>query len=138
MIEFHWFILGLATRYDDRSAASTTPVVKEGDVPKPKKFFKSRDPPDTPPVTYSSKTDQNYGSASKKQRHNSYSSPERDIKATNTKKFFSSKNNCSTEKTVLGSNVNYVKRGETKPPIVLRICRGLYTFQVFILRKRKL
>lgn len=43
------------------------------------------------------------------------------------KKFFSSKNNncgVGTEKTVLGSNVNNVKKGETKPPIVLRICRG--------------
>lgn len=140
-----WFLIenfseGLARYEDSKTPAGATPVAKEGDVPKPKKFFKSRDPPETPPATYSSaKSDQNYGGASKKQRNNSYSSssPEREVVKTapGTKKFFSSKNNCATtEKTVLGSNVNNVKRAETKPPIVLRICRGKckYTIENFL------
>lgn len=116
--------LGLA-RYDDKSTAGAAPVAKEGDVPKPKKFFKSRDPPETPPTVYSPKPDHHYGNTNKKQK-NSYGSPDKEIKSSTPKKFFSSKNNCNTEKTVLSSNVNNVKRAEANPPIVLRICRGNY------------
>lgn len=126
-------------RYDDKSAgtpaaaaaattaaAAAAAVAKEGDVPKPKKFFKSRDPPEAPPAVYSPQPDQNYGSANKRQK-NSYGSPEKDVKSSAPKKFFSSKNNCSAEKTVLSSNANNAaKRAETKPPIVLRICRGKF------------
>lgn len=86
-------------------------------IPKPKKFFKSRnnDPPDIPAVIYSEKPELSYGNANKKQKVNTSE------KETKTKKFFSSKSTDS-DKTVLSSNNN--KRTETKPPIVLRICRG--------------
>lgn len=89
-------------------------------IPKPKKFFKSRnnDPPDIPPVLYSEKSELSYGNVSKKQKVNN---SERETKS---KKFFASKHSNHEEKTVLSSNTNNSKRGETKPPIVLRICRG--------------
>lgn len=50
--------------------------------------------------------------------------PKKTHSSTTSRKFFTSKNN-SSEKTVLSSNVNInIKRDESKPPIVLRICRG--------------
>lgn len=100
--------------FNDRPGIDETPGAG---IPKPKKFFKSRntDPPDIPAVIYPDKAELSYGNASKKQKLNSGE------KETKTKKFFSSKS-LDTDKTVLSSNNN--KRTETKPPIVLRICRG--------------
>ncbi|XP_056640282.1 protein wings apart-like isoform X1 [Diorhabda sublineata] len=102
---------------DAKSAADT--------APKPKKFFKSRntEPPDLSP-SYS-KSASNH-SAPKKARI--YEPSDRNTGASSPRKFFSSKSSNSTgttEKTVLSSNVNKSKNTEaTKPPIVLRICRG--------------
>ncbi|CAG9861158.1 unnamed protein product [Phyllotreta striolata] len=93
-------------------------------APKPKKFFKSRnnEPPDLAP-TYS-KSSSNYP-PSKKSKFAAETS-DRTTRASSPRKFFSSKSSSSTtEKTVLSSNVNKSKTNEpTKPPIVLRICRG--------------
>lgn len=124
--------LGVSRVETEKSATTTTTtttvVPKEGDVPKPKKFFKSRDPPDAASAPLTPKSvEQTYTNSSKKSK-TSRASPEKELKVSRTnaatKKFFSSKNNC-TEKTVLSSNVNNSqKRTESKPPIVLRICRG--------------
>ncbi|XP_064212181.1 protein wings apart-like isoform X2 [Tribolium castaneum] len=88
-------------------------------VPKPKKFFKSRntEPPD---LSSSYKADMTYGNVTKKLKL--VNEPTEKSKSVG-RKFFSSKSN-SPEKTVLSSNVNNSKRNETKPPIVLRICKG--------------
>lgn len=82
-------------------------------IPKPKKFFKSRnnDQQDSPPIVYTGKSD--IGSI----KH----ANERSKKS---KKFFTSKNNAPPEKAVLSPNANNSKRDESKPPIVIRICRG--------------
>ncbi|KAJ3627172.1 hypothetical protein MTP99_014571 [Tenebrio molitor] len=95
----------------------------EGDnTPKPKKFFKSRntDPPDLS-TSYKTTADMTYGNATKKLKI--VNEPVEKTTKSVPRKFFSSKSN-SPEKTVLSSNVNNSKRNETKPPIVLRICRG--------------
>ncbi|XP_044258419.1 protein wings apart-like isoform X2 [Tribolium madens] len=92
-------------------------------VPKPKKFFKSRntEPPDLS-SSYKTTADMTYGNVTKKLKivnEPAEKSPPKSV----GRKFFSSKSN-SPEKTVLSSNVNNSKRNETKPPIVLRICKG--------------
>lgn len=99
-------------------------IPPEETAPKPKKFFKSRNT-DTPDSSQNYKTiDMTYGSVTKKLKIVN-ESPEKTTK-TASRKFFASKNEKidSPEKTVLSSNVNIVSRNETKPPIVLRICRG--------------
>lgn len=85
-------------------------------VPKPKKFFKSRNSDSTDSVSpvYDEKSELTYGNTSKKFKAHD------EKPAKQPKKFFASK----SEKSVLSSNANYAKRTETKPPIVLRICHG--------------
>ncbi|KAK4881055.1 hypothetical protein RN001_004374 [Aquatica leii] len=105
-------INGLSLGYEPEKPE--TPV---NDIPKPKKFFKSRnsDQPDSQPVVYSGKKD-----SIKKSK----SVVVDKTKKTNTRKFFTSKST-PAEKTVLTTNVNNnAKRDDSKPPIVLRICRG--------------
>lgn len=119
--------LGVSRLENEKSLTSTV-VAKEVSAPRPKKFFKSRDPPEAGSASSIPKpAEQTYSNASKKTRI-SNASPEKELKVSRTgatpKKFFSSKNNCA-EKTVLSANVNNSqKRAESKPPIVLRICRG--------------
>lgn len=101
-------------------------------IPRPKKFFKSRNSSDSSdaPSSGSYIHDQrNSGAATadyvvkasqsgsnKRAKHSYDASP---MKHTR-KRFFSSKN--KPEKTVLSSSNS--QTGQTKPPIVLRICRG--------------
>lgn len=102
-------------------------------IPRPKKFFKSRNSSDSSdaPSTGSYIHDQRSGGvgsttdyvvkaaqsgSNKRAKHSYDASP---VKHTR-KKFFSSKN--KPEKTVLSSSNS--QTGQTKPPIVLRICRG--------------
>ncbi|RZC32744.1 wings apart-like [Asbolus verrucosus] len=109
--------IGLSRSENDKIGSS------EGDsTPKPKKFFKSRntDPPDLS-SSYKTGSDMTYGSVTKKLKL--VNEPSEKTAKSVPRKFFSSKSN-SPEKTVLSSNVNNSKRNETKPPIVLRICRG--------------
>ncbi|XP_072385694.1 uncharacterized protein [Diabrotica undecimpunctata] len=104
---------------DSKSGASDA-------APKPKKFFKSRntEPPDLSP-SYS-KSSSNHSPP--KRARTTYEPSDRTTRASSPRKFFSSKSSSTTtekEKTVLSSNVNKNKSTEaTKPPIVLRICRG--------------
>ncbi|KAL3278190.1 hypothetical protein HHI36_013529 [Cryptolaemus montrouzieri] len=91
-------------------------------VPKPKKFFKSRnaDPPDIHQSPNESKRSEQTNAT--KRLKTSTDSTEKPTKTSN-RKFFSSKHN--SEKTVLSSNVNIPKsNSDGKPPIVLRIFRG--------------
>ncbi|XP_017775345.1 PREDICTED: protein wings apart-like [Nicrophorus vespilloides] len=96
----------------ENEKAAAAPVIQETSVPKPKKFFKSRnsDNPE-PQQTYNERSDVSYGNPSKKAR------VEKSPKST-SKRFFGSKS--PNEKAVLTANN---KRAE-KPPIVLRIYRG--------------
>lgn len=87
-------------------------------MPKPKKFFKSRDPPEAAQTTYSPPKQEATYENKKGTRGGANTRS-----TTSPKKFFSSKNSTS-EKTVLTSNANNAKRDDSKPPIVLRICRG--------------
>ncbi|XP_044258418.1 protein wings apart-like isoform X1 [Tribolium madens] len=109
---------GLSRSENEKNTSS------EGEsVPKPKKFFKSRntEPPDLS-SSYKTTADMTYGNVTKKLKivnEPAEKSPPKSV----GRKFFSSKSN-SPEKTVLSSNVNNSKRNETKPPIVLRICKG--------------
>uniref|UniRef100_A0A1Y1KXN4 WAPL domain-containing protein n=1 Tax=Photinus pyralis TaxID=7054 RepID=A0A1Y1KXN4_PHOPY len=82
-------------------------------IPKPKKFFKSRnnDQQDSQPIVYTGKSDTG-------------STKHANERSKKSKKFFTSKNNPPPEKEVLSPNANNSKRDESKPPIVIRICRG--------------
>lgn len=118
IIHFDYYNLGFFYSENEKIASS------EGEsIPKPKKFFKSRntDPPDLS-SSYKATADMTYGNVTKKIKIVSEPSEKTPGKGVG-RKFFSSKGN-SPEKTVLSSNVNNSKRNETKPPIVLRICRG--------------
>lgn len=111
-------ISGVAVGYENEKVEAP-----DTNIPKPKKFFKSRnsDQSDNPPTIHTGKAD-SYGS--NKRVKNSSPEKQTSSKVSTSRKFFTSKNS-STEKTVLSSNVNNnVKRDESKPPIVLRICRG--------------
>ncbi|KAF5289501.1 hypothetical protein FQA39_LY15056 [Lamprigera yunnana] len=104
---------GLSLGYDEKPEHSVS------NIPKPKKFFKSRntDQTDSQPVAYSGRKD------SGKKGKNIIITTDKN-KKPNVRKFFTSKGN-SAVKTVLSSNINNnAKRDESKPPIVLRICRG--------------
>ncbi|XP_018328573.1 wings apart-like protein homolog isoform X2 [Agrilus planipennis] len=99
-------------------------------VPKPKKFFKSRDSgsQESTPAIYN-ETTKPYGSTTKRPKLSTSSDSEPSNKSPPiepSRKFFVSKTgNSKDSKTVLTSNsLNNVKRDDTKPPIVLRICRG--------------
>lgn len=107
---------GTKEKPDDFSfdAAETKPGLAENTIQpiKPKKFFKSRnvEPVDDEPKLCSEKVDYTYPST-KKQKI-SYSASQKVTSPRATKKFFPSKRTPSP------------KRDESKPPIVLRICRG--------------
>ncbi|KAF5307357.1 hypothetical protein FQR65_LT07074 [Abscondita terminalis] len=105
-------INGLSLGYDAEKPESVS------NIPKPKKFFKSRntDQSDSQVVSYTGRSE-----STKKARNVVVDK----TKKPNAKKFFTSKSAAAVEKTVLSSNVNNnAKRDEGKPPIVLRICRG--------------
>nr|CAH7734755.1 unnamed protein product [Callosobruchus chinensis] len=113
-------------RSENASTAASTPTPDA--PPKPKKFFKSRntDPPEdtqptkTPPA----------------KRSRVAREPAEKTREQPTRKFFSSKGSSASstalsqqdKKTVLTSNVNKREKEKppesSKPPIVLRICRG--------------
>lgn len=109
------FFLGLSRSENDAKSPDA--------VPKPKKFFKSRntEPPDLNTSSYSKSPPY---SPPKKSRL-TYEPSDRTTRSSSPRKFFSSKTSTTSEtKTVLSSNVNKTSSESSKPPIVLRICRG--------------